>query len=205
MSLCSDDETRPAEGLEFAQSDLDLVLALQLAIAWAGEAGETERLGWWQSELISEWGGEDLFQRLMPETWRWATFQAARASAIRVDRALRMKAHNPDAVLSLFSLGVEVDERLNERLSQLKAAAAGPLESLPLLKDCVHDSWDRRRFETWLEQFPALDSPATSATPLGRRISAPARDGLDGLVRRLAGALRPLPAAYPLPYVERPR
>ena len=64
-----------AKRLPIPRSELDQVLAAQLALAWAGEAGEEPRLGWWRSDLTSEFGGEDLFQRLLPRTWRWATLQ----------------------------------------------------------------------------------------------------------------------------------
>jgi hypothetical protein len=51
-------------------AELDLLLTAQLAVAWAGEGhvGEEPRLGWWRSDLTSEFGGRDLFQRLLPRT-----------------------------------------------------------------------------------------------------------------------------------------
>ncbi len=55
-------------------STLDHILTAQLLVAWAGETGSDDpRLGWWASDLTSEFGGEDLFQQLLPSTWRWAT------------------------------------------------------------------------------------------------------------------------------------
>jgi hypothetical protein len=59
-------------------SDIDMALTSQLVVAWAGETGEESRLGWWRSDLASEYGGEDLFRRLLPSTWRWAALQGAR-------------------------------------------------------------------------------------------------------------------------------
>lgn len=61
--------------------DLDTLLIAQLAVAWAGEGGEEPRLGWWRSDLVSEFGGHDLFQRLLPHTWEWAALQGAREAA----------------------------------------------------------------------------------------------------------------------------
>ena len=43
-------------------SEIDLILTAQLAVAWAGEKGEDRRLGWWQTDLVSESGGNDLFK-----------------------------------------------------------------------------------------------------------------------------------------------
>jgi hypothetical protein len=80
-------------------SDLDGLLTAQLVVAWAGENGEERRLGWWDSDLTGELGGEDLFQQLLPETWAWATLQAARAAAIRRDVAMRAADPDPDGLL----------------------------------------------------------------------------------------------------------
>ena len=57
---------------------LDQLLTAQLIVAWAGERGDPQRLGWWRSDLSSEFGGEDLFRRLLPHTWPWATLKAPR-------------------------------------------------------------------------------------------------------------------------------
>ena len=82
----------------------DKILAVQLAVAWAGEKGEDPRLGWWRTDLISEFGGEDLFQRLLPHTWGWDVLQAAREAARRRDAAVRAKVHDPDRILAPFVL-----------------------------------------------------------------------------------------------------
>ena len=42
-------------------ADIDATLTAQLAVAWAGEGGEETRLGWWRSDMVSEYGGEYLF------------------------------------------------------------------------------------------------------------------------------------------------
>ena len=112
-------------------SDIDMALTSQLVVAWAGETGEERRLGWWRSDLASEYGGEDLFRRLLPSTWRWAALQGAREAARRVDAELRRRDHEPDRIVSLFSLGFELDERIEERLADLKRSGRTPDEALP--------------------------------------------------------------------------
>ena len=54
-------------------SDLDHTLTIQLLVAWAGESGDPPRLGWWRTDMVSEYGGGDLFKRLLPNTWQWAS------------------------------------------------------------------------------------------------------------------------------------
>src|SRR3954463_640549 len=119
------------------RSVLDQILVAQLALAWAGEAGEEPRLGWWRSDLTSEYGGEDLFRRLLPRTWRWATLPGAREAARRRDAEARARDHDPDRILSVFRLGFEADERLDERFQELKASGKDPLEALPALAEVV--------------------------------------------------------------------
>ena len=85
---------------------LDEILKLQLTVAWAGEARtEPPRLGWWQTGMCDEFGGEDLLKRLTPRTWRWAVLETARAAAKRVDDQARSQAYNPDHLVTLYRLG----------------------------------------------------------------------------------------------------
>jgi len=60
---------------------VDAALEAQLIVAWAGEAGEERRLGWWRTDMVAEFGGEDLFRRLMPRTSDWAVLQVVREAA----------------------------------------------------------------------------------------------------------------------------
>jgi len=60
LAANSADDPRLGASPGLTRADLDLALALQIAVAWAGETG---RLGWCRSELTSEWDGEDLFAR----------------------------------------------------------------------------------------------------------------------------------------------
>ncbi len=182
------------------RSELDRVLVVQLALAWAGEAGEEPRLGWWRSDLTSEYGGEDLFQRLLPRTWRWATLQGAREAARRRDAEARGKDHDPDRILSLFRLGFEVDERLDERFQELKASGKAPLEALPVLGEVMGDGWHPDRFADWVRGHGDAD---IVTAPVGRRLKGEPPESLGLLIEKLVAALVPLGDEYPLPHYRR--
>lgn len=182
------------------RSELDGALTAQLIVAWAGESGEEPRLGWWRSDLVSEWGGQDLFQRLLPTTWRWAVLQGAREAARLRDAELRRRDHDPDQIVSLFSLGFELDEKLDERLQDLKRSGLAPQTALPGLTDAIEDRWNRNRFLNWVTGHGDSDYVAA---PVGRRIKGEAPAGLDVVVRRLVAALAPLGVEYPLPHLRK--
>jgi hypothetical protein len=181
-------------------ADLDAVLTIQILVAWAGEAGDPPRLSWWRTDMVSEFGGEDLFRRLLPNTWQWATLQAAREAARRTDAASRREAHDADQFVSLYGLGVENDRRLDERLADLVRSGRGPAESLPSLSSWLGQPFDRAAFEAWLRE---QGEPATVASPVGRRLRGAHPDGLEVTARSLAAALVPLGDAYPLPHYRR--
>lgn len=183
-------------------ADLDYALTVQLAVAWAGEGGEDARLGWWRSDLVSEYGGEDLFQRVLPATWRWGVLQAAREAARRRDADLRAQAHDPDGVVSLFYLGFADDERVEERLQDLKRAGAPPEEALPSLAKVTVQNFDRDRFLEWVRGHGKVSA---SASPTGRLISGEPPPRMEDLVAALVGALDPLGDSYPLPHFRRSR
>jgi hypothetical protein len=182
--------------------ELDTILAAQFMVAWAGETGERDsaRLGWWRSDLASEFGGEALFQRLVPQTWRWAAFQAAREAARRTDVVLRNKEHDPDDMVSLYNLGFTLDERLDERLREHKLSGSSPTEMLPVLAEVVAPGWSREGFVAWVRRHGASEFTRTTA---GRRLKGAVPDGLDEILRRLVGALEPVGDAYPLPHFRR--
>ena len=183
-------------------SDIDSALTAQLVVAWAGEAGEDKRLGWWRSDLASEFGGEDLFKRLLPSTWQWAVLQGAREAARRKDAELRGKDHDPDGIVSLYGFGFELDERIEERLQDLKRSGRTPEEALPGLGDGIELSWRPERFRDWVRGHATVE---TVASPIGRRLKGDAPESLDLLVRRLVAALEPVGEAYPLPHYRRKR
>jgi hypothetical protein len=181
-------------------AELDKVLTIQLAIAWAGEASDPPRLGWWRTDMVSEYGGEDLFRRLLPNIWQWATLQSVREAARRTDVASRREAHDADDLVSLYGLGVENDRRLDERLADLVRSGRAPTESLPGLSPWLGQLFDRAAFEAWLSE---QGEPATVATPVGRRLKGAHPDGLEATARSLAAALVPLGDVYPLPHYRR--
>lgn len=180
-------------------SELDLALTAQFLVAWAGEVGEERRLGWWRSDLVSEFGGIDLFQRLLPRSWHWAVFQAARETARRTDAELRRHDHNPDRILSLFNLGFELEERLEERLQDLKSAGRPPEEALPSLVLCSR-AWSPKAFWDWVNSHGEVN---TTLTPTGRRIKGDPPAALAPRIHALVAALAPQSAAYPLPHFLR--
>ncbi len=196
-STGSKSSAAPAAFAPAALDALDALLTAQILVAWAGEsADDAPRIGWWRSDLVSEYGGQDLFRRLMPKTWEWAVLQAVREAASRVDRATRSRHHEPDSIHSRFHLGFEIDEHAEERLLELKASGQTPIEALPDLA-LLNESWSREAFETWLRSHGEARS---TSEPIGRRVRAPGPE-LGGLVRSLVGALLPLAETYPLPHV----
>lgn len=185
-------------------SELDLLLTAQIAVAWAGEGhvGEEPRLGWWRSDLTSEFGGRDLFERLLPRTHRWAVLQAVREAARRADAELRERANNPDGVISLFSLGFDLDERAEERLQELKRSdrpedPRPPEVALPALSHVLTDTWNPNRFTAWLQSHGKVEF---KPDPLGRRLVGAQPAALGDLVKHFIAALYPLAPSYPLPH-----
>jgi hypothetical protein len=200
MSLF-DVESVPARshGEPVPTSDIDMALTSQFVVAWAGEAGEESRLGWWRSDLTSEYGGEDLFRRLLPSTWRWAVLQGAREAARRVDAELRSRDHEPDRIVSLFRLGFELDERIEERLAGLKRSGRTPDVALPGLAITLSD-WHPEGFWDWVAGHGEAGG---TPSPAGRRLSGSPPAALGQQVRRLVAGLAPAAGSYPLPHFRR--
>lgn len=181
-------------------AELDRALSAQLVVAWAGErADDPPRLNWWNTNLISEFGGEDLFRDLMPATWAWATVQAAREAARRHEARARAADHAPDQLRSLFHLGTAVDERLDERLLEHKARGRAPEEALPLYAAAIKGGFDLNRFAAWLGARPA---EASLPSAVGRALVGGPPASLDALIDALLGALLPLDKVYPLPHLR---
>lgn len=191
----------PGPATAVASSDLDLALTAQIALAWAGEGGEEPRLGWWQTDLVSEFGGGDLLRRLLPRTYPWAMLQAVREAARRKDLDLRARASDPDQLVTLYRFGFELDEQIDERLQAHKRSGLTPLEALPGLEEVLgatlHEPWDRAQFLQWVE---ANGPGQTEAVPTGRLLRGPVPAGLDRRVAQLVAALAPLGDSYPLPH-----
>ena len=177
-------------------ADLDRILAIQLTVASAGEtvSGE-DRLGWWRTELTDPVAGGDFLSRLLPRTHAWAGLAAVREAARRVDEKARRRSGTPDALWSLFHFGFAFDERLDGRLAEHRRSAATPADVLAgALPTAAR--FDRAAFTSWLT---ALGSCAVQVVPGGRRLRDPPTSRLEG-ARRLAAALAPLGAEYPLPF-----
>ncbi|MBK6845933.1 MAG: BREX-6 system BrxE protein [Gemmatimonadetes bacterium] len=188
--------TRP--GITALTSEVDRLLAAQIVVAWAGEGhvGEERRLGWWRCDLVSEYGGLDLFQRLLPTTAPWAVLQAVREAARRVDAAERALVNNPDGVCSLYRLGFEIDERAEERLRELKRSGEPPQTALPGL-GIIYQAWSRSDFAAWVDTHGKANHVVE---PIGRRLTGERPATLDVLVTRLVAGLAGLPEKYPLPH-----
>jgi len=190
---------RPSRAL-VPTSEIDHALTAQLAVGWAGESGEEMRLGWWRSDLVSQFGGQDLFRRLLPNTSEWAVLQGAREAARRKDAEVRSRDHDPDRILSVFRFGFELDEQIEERLQDLKGSGHAPHETLPGLRDVIEVTWSRNRFLDWVRGYGEVH---TTAVPTGRLIKGEPPASLDLIVRGLLSALAPLADSYPLPHYRR--
>ncbi len=177
---------------------LDSILALQLTIAWAGEgACEPPRLGWWATDLVDEAGGGDLLRRLLPRTHAWAGLEAAREAARRTDEKARRAQASPDDLRTLFFFGFEVDERLAERLGDLKRAGRPPSEALPL-PVALDAAFSPDGVATALAVPGA--KPRVQIVPGGRQLLGARPAAPDLMARDLAAALLPLGTQYPLPF-----
>jgi len=176
---------------------LDEILSLQLLVAWAGE-GKTDppRLGWWRTSLVDEFGGEDLFARLLPRTWKWAVLEAARAAARTVDAEARAHAADGDQLVSLFHFGFTLDEQLDDRLAEHKRSEAEPTEALPRLA-ATRQSWNADAF---LQTLRDLATAQTAASSIGRRLKGAMPASPVDAARQLAAAMVPPGDRYPAPH-----
>ncbi len=179
-------------------STLDAILTLQFVVAWAGEADtDPPRLGWWRTSMLDPDGGEDLFRRLAPKTWRWSVLQAVREAAARTDAEARSRASDPDRLISLFRFGFKIDEQLQERLTELKALHPDPTAALPALT-ALQRAWD----PATLTDLLADPTAHHTATPTGRLLKG-AAPSPELAAKKLAAALVPLSDRYPAPHYLR--
>lgn len=178
--------------------ELDHILAVQLSVAWAGEAaGRPQRLGWWQTDLIDKEGGGDLFSRLLPRTGAWSGYELARQAARHVEAAALARMARRDTCWTLFHLGFAIDEELSDRLAYHRRHRHVPVE---VFGDRLfaERAWDASAFGKHLCPGAA---PKVEVTPAGRRIVAKPASAAEA-VSLLAAALTPLAREYPLPYLE---
>jgi len=178
---------------------LDEILSLQLVVAWAGE-GKTDppRLGWWRTSLVDEFGGEDLFARLTPRTWKWAVLEAARIAARMVDAEMRSHAADGDQLITLFHFGFAIDEQLDDRLAELKRTTAEPVDALPRLT-AMRMPWNVDTFRASLRDL-ATAAVTISASSIGRRLTGAMPEATADAARMLAAALAQPSDRYPAPH-----
>jgi hypothetical protein len=181
-----------------ADTALDAILATQLTVAWAGEGRcSPKRLGWWDTDLIDLEGGGEFLRRLLPKTHAWAALEAARESARRTDAKARGKMADPDKLRTLFFLGFELDERLNDRLRFMKGSGREPSDGLPLRVPLVA-AFDRNQVSTLLR---TEDVPC-AIVPGGRQLTGALPQEPEVAIAKLAAALVPFSEQYPLPFFK---
>lgn len=179
---------------------LDTILATQLMIAWAGERPRPPgipRLGWWDTDLIDEGAGGNLFARLLPQTHAWASLEAVREAARRTDAKARGKMADPDKMRTLFFLGFELDEQLGDRLAAHKRSGRSPADVLTLPLPLNAD-FSKEKLVSALQGGDVT----FTKEPNGRQLKGQRPDAPDALVKRLAAALVPLVEQYPLPFYK---
>ena len=177
--------------------DLDALLALQLAVAWAGETVQGEdRFGWWRTELTDPDAGGDFFARLLPRTHAWAALVAVREAARRVDEATRRRVGGADGLLTLFHFGFALDERLDTRLAELRRSGETPEKAFGA-QLVVRERFDRAELLGWLEGLAR--GAKAEVVPGGRKLAGRPASHVEA-AKRLAAALLPITPAYPLPF-----
>lgn len=181
-------------------NEIDGILATQLVVAWAGEGrSEPKRFGWWETDLVDEAGGGDLLARLAPRTHRWGSLELIREAARRVDARARGKHGDPDKLRTIFFLGFELDEKIADRLSELKRQGKAPEEVLPLpFKLGAEFKQDEVAAELAKAGKVAFDK----VPPVGRQLKGGIPSSAAEMVRKLAAALLPVADEYPLPFFK---
>jgi hypothetical protein len=187
-------------GPPLPEPTLDAILVVQLTVAWAGEGRcSPRRLGWWETDLIDEAGGGDFLERLLPRTHAWASLEAAREAARRIDAGARASMADPEGARTLYFLGFEVDEQLDLRLAAHKRAGRPPAEALDLPFPLGAD-FSAGELSSWL-LFSAVPFEQIDHC---RRLSGEVPGAVDVLVKRLGAALLPFAERYAAPFYALP-
>lgn len=181
-----------------SEQTLDVILTLQITIAWAGEGlCEPKRLSWWNTDLIDSSGGGYMLQSLLPKTCHWASLEVVRQAAIQQDFQARQNLAQPDHVCTLFFWGFVIDEQLNDRLSQHKRRGHSLDKTLSLPLEL-----GQQFSTTQLESAIRVPNQVIDfkVTPSGRELVGKTPDSLELCVRNLTAALLPLMEQYPMPF-----
>ncbi len=104
---------------------------------------------------------------------------------------------DPDQIRSIYFLGFDVDERLAERLAELKRSGAIPARAIPVPLE-LEAPFSVAGFTKALGSTGK--PPAYDVVPGGRQLKGAMPSSLDEAVRALAAALVPPPEKYPLPF-----
>lgn len=192
------------------------ILGLQCLVAWAGEAqAQPARMPWWRSSVMDDLGARYSLDLLLPRTAAWAELEVVRRCASAAERRRRATSQHPDAIRSLFSLGFELDQALEQHLKKMKAERRTPHDTLAWPGDMApSDTLDRGQ----LAQVLGAQSNRVEfkTTTLGRELlntiapeptadldEAHLKEALT-FARRLAAAAVPLDdARWPMPYARR--
>ena len=175
----------------YGTENLDRILAVQISIAWAGEGGEEPRLNWWDTEVMSEFGGYDNLKELVPGSAEWLGLKTIREAAKRTDEEYRNRASNPDELSTLYHLGYELDEQLEQRLSDLihrQTPLSELLKHMKWITDPVEQEWEPKAFETWLTSLVNSQKIKTNKESVGCRLTGTPPDDIFMRICRLAGA-----------------
>lgn len=182
---------------QIAPDILDRILALQVLVAWAGEAlSAPPRLGWWRTDMVDKSGGGYLLEELMPRTHQWASLEAAWRAAMQADCQKRLDMAKPDAVRTLFFWGFGLDEQIADRLREHKQNQARPDQVLPLPIG-IEGAFIPAAFENAVRLDPV---PLYKVVPSGRQLTEPMPGGHDRCAAKLTAALLPLTDHYPMPF-----
>ena len=180
-------------------TDLDKVLAMQIALAWAGEK---YRLGWWPSDVTERNGGYTQLQDLAPSSATWLALKTVREIAKRVDKETRSRSKHPDDIYTIFRLGFDVDDLLNKRLTHHIHAQAPIhilLKHIKWLHDPIHQPWHQDELQVWIKTLTP-QSTSHEHISLGRRIKASRPQNIVGHSIILMRLLLPLTHTYPMPH-----
>jgi hypothetical protein len=182
-----------------ADSTLDHVLALQFTVAWLGEGHG--RRNWWRSGLVDQDGGLDFFERVAPCRPAWIALDAARRAATAVDGSLRRRS-GVHRLRTLFHFDFEINERLEQRLIDLRAEGGDPFDrlALPFRPDTERETDAAVAF---LSDQTATE-PVYAPSPSGRELPGPPPAALDRAASVLAATLVPPADGYPMAHFRLP-